>query len=532
MLWLDTQRKLSQLWSGTLNGSSSLGNDISLRGRDTLRCIRYTSWWTKGLAEAESCGTNTRVLFFSTPSGTFLPRISSSSSEESPICISSVWQSSRYHFLCTHQVFSWIRFSQKYLGQESLEHVFTETSVCFQLSIDSPVSPATVILPLTVVISVTMVKQVFFWTDCKTPDWCFSFLRKKNLVTLARMCSDVMHCTGIWRLFETQGRQKNQQQERSCPQKWSAIKDQINGSPGQISIDRLVCHSLHMSLSLSCWTRMVLIKVGDIIRCDDDDEIPCDIVLLSSSDENGECYINTANLDGEANLKVQWPFFRQKKNFFGETKNLQWNWPVLIGKKLSSEKRESFKILKKQFNCCTRLTLFAVTLPPYLPLVKKFIFPPMCNATLQTYRCVPEVSDLNTCEALNSLTAVIECEQPNPDLHKFVGRMHLEDFDRPQTTIPLGHEHLLLRGSRLKETSFVFGKQSPSHFDQFTCFSGERSESEKLNLCTRLTFYPGLVFRMRSLHWEGYQNVSEFESKKSKIFNSGKASISAPNNLL
>ena len=41
------------------------------------------------------------------------------------------------------------------------------------------------------------------------------------------------------------------------------------------------------------------------MRCDINDEIPCDIVLLSSSDIRGECYITTANLDGETNLKVE-----------------------------------------------------------------------------------------------------------------------------------------------------------------------------------------------------------------------------------
>ena len=39
------------------------------------------------------------------------------------------------------------------------------------------------------------------------------------------------------------------------------------------------------------------------VECDE--EFPADMVLLSSSDEEGSCYITTANLDGETNLKVR-----------------------------------------------------------------------------------------------------------------------------------------------------------------------------------------------------------------------------------
>lgn len=47
------------------------------------------------------------------------------------------------------------------------------------------------------------------------------------------------------------------------------------------------------------------VKVGDVIRIYNNDEIPADVVILSTSDEDNACYVETKNLDGETNLKVR-----------------------------------------------------------------------------------------------------------------------------------------------------------------------------------------------------------------------------------
>lgn len=51
--------------------------------------------------------------------------------------------------------------------------------------------------------------------------------------------------------------------------------------------------------------RWIHVHVGDIIRVNSEEPFPADIVLLSSSEPEGLCYIETANLDGETNLKIK-----------------------------------------------------------------------------------------------------------------------------------------------------------------------------------------------------------------------------------
>ncbi|CAG2058869.1 unnamed protein product [Timema podura] len=108
-----------------------------------------------------------------------------------------------------------------------------------QLSIDSPVSPWTSVVPLVFVILVTAMKQGY-------EDWLRHRADREvncSLVTVVRH--------GIAQEVESQE----------------------------------VC-------------------VGDLVRVACDADVPCDIVLLASSEQDGKCYVTTANLDGETNLKT------------------------------------------------------------------------------------------------------------------------------------------------------------------------------------------------------------------------------------
>ncbi|KAJ7220788.1 phospholipid-transporting ATPase 1 [Mycena pura] len=54
------------------------------------------------------------------------------------------------------------------------------------------------------------------------------------------------------------------------------------------------------------WERTLWKKlnVGDMVLLRDNDQVPADIIVLATSDPDGNCYLETKNLDGETNLKA------------------------------------------------------------------------------------------------------------------------------------------------------------------------------------------------------------------------------------
>lgn len=82
-----------------------------------------------------------------------------------------------------------------------------------------------------------------------------------------------------------------------------------------------VCMCVYMCMLTSAWpcSRLVTVvcedgsrqsvkwkdvAVGDLVEVMQDEQLPADIVIVSSALPSGMCYVETANLDGETNLKI------------------------------------------------------------------------------------------------------------------------------------------------------------------------------------------------------------------------------------
>ena len=119
------------------------------------------------------------------------------------------------------------------------------------------------------------------------------------------------------------------------------------------------------------------VRVGEILHLVENDYVPCDAIVLSTSHASGYCYLMTANLDGETSLKTK---FSAKST-----------------------------------------------------------------------------ARLKTKDDLRDLMAGIECENPNPKIESFLGRLFLFSGDCERfEPCPLSAENLINSGTQIKNVEEVF----------------------------------------------------------------------------
>ncbi|KAF3828283.1 hypothetical protein GH733_004980 [Mirounga leonina] len=159
-----------------------------------------------------------------------------------------------------------------------------------------------------------------------------------------------------------------------------------------------------------CWKD---VRVGDFIQMKCNEIIPADILLLFSSDPSGICHLETANLDGETNLKQR----RVVKGFSEQLPLGLTHFSVLM---------QSLPILPSS---SLSLNLLQYYFDKSISYRKDVQFEPehFCNT--------------------------IVCEKPNNHLNKFKGYMEHPD----QTRTGFGSESLLLRGCTIRNTEVAVG---------------------------------------------------------------------------
>ncbi|XP_042840947.1 phospholipid-transporting ATPase IB isoform X3 [Panthera tigris] len=182
------------------------------------------------------------------------------------------------------------------------------------------------------------------------------------------------------------------------------------------------------------------VAVGDIVKVGDGQCLPADMVLLSSSEPQAMCYVETANLDGETNLKIR--------------------------------------------------------------------------------QGLSHTADMQTREVLMKLSGTIECEGPNRHLYDFTGNLHVDG----KSPVPLGPDQILLRGTQLRNTQWVFGIVVYTGHDtklmqNSTKAPLKRSNVEKVTNVQILVLFGillvmALVSSVGALYWNGSQGGKNWYIKK------------------
>ncbi|MCP9259162.1 Phospholipid-transporting ATPase tat-1 [Dirofilaria immitis] len=165
------------------------------------------------------------------------------------------------------------------------------------------------------------------------------------------------------------------------------------------------------------------LKMGDIVRVENDQMFPANMALLSSSELLATAYIETPNLDGETNLKI-----RQDLN-------------LKVGDIVRVENDQMFP---------ADMALLSSSEPLATAYIETSNLDGETNLKIrQALECT---SDLIVSAAIKDFQCKIECEHPNQNVNEFTGTLHMHDLRRP-----LSISQLLLRGARLKHTQWICG---------------------------------------------------------------------------
>uniref|UniRef100_A0A7N5J8M7 Phospholipid-transporting ATPase n=1 Tax=Ailuropoda melanoleuca TaxID=9646 RepID=A0A7N5J8M7_AILME len=142
------------------------------------------------------------------------------------------------------------------------------------------------------------------------------------------------------------------------------------------------------------------------------------------------------------------------------------------------------------------------------------------ETNLKIRQGLSHTADMQTREVLMKLSGTIECEGPNRHLYDFTGNLHIDG----KSPVPLGPDQILLRGTQLRNTQWVFGIVVYTGHDtklmqNSTKAPLKRSNVEKVTNVQILVLFGillvmALVSSVGALYWNGSQGGKNWYIKK------------------
>jgi len=93
------------------------------------------------------------------------------------------------------------------------------------------------------------------------------------------------------------------------------------------------------------------VKVGEILIIRSEEELPADVVPLACSGDEGTCYVSTANLDGETNLKTKVAVSSTQCTLCGERETAEGTGEPLLNRVVKELKRISGNVMAEKPQC-------------------------------------------------------------------------------------------------------------------------------------------------------------------------------------
>ncbi|KAJ4451655.1 hypothetical protein ANN_03124, partial [Periplaneta americana] len=297
------------------------------------------------------------------------------------------------------------------------------------------------------------------------------------------------------------------------------------------------------------------VQVGDVIRMENDQFVAADVLLLTTSEPNGLCFIETAELDGyvydavhksdfhipSVIKKVKYLEEEKRKNnliFFGIEEqvkeqpwdtyevivNVCWKWlDIDIG---NGQVKEVYKIGNgnKRF-ILIRLANWMITekivdskkaLKDSIIIIEEDLNTRETN--LKCRQCLVETAEMGQDDSLiGAFNGEIVCETPNNLLNKFEGTL-----DWKGKRFPLDNDKVVLRGCILRNTQWCYGVVIFAGKDTKLMQNSGKTKFKRTSIDRLLNFIiigiygPNIMSKQMVHHWcrqvsEGCQSVHDEE---------------------